>query len=524
MGGKKPSGRELEKQREEISEVISGLSIFNEIKDGVNVVNEQYEILFANKVLEDIFGLWQGRKCYEYFENNTKVCDGCPGPAVSEGKTVWREWYCSRNGRTYELIDTPLRNPDGSISKIEVLRDITGRKRAEDALRASEEKYRLVAENIPVMVYSALPDEHSTNLFTSGWVVELTGYSAQEFMDDPELFGNLIHPDDREYVWQQVEVLRREKKTLDLEYRIVVRDGSIKWIRDRTTSMVDENGETTRINGFMEDITKRKLAEDSLRESREQLQRYSKELELMVEDRTAQIRELQKQQVESEKLAATGRMAAKIAHEINNPLAGIKNSFLLVKDIVEKEHPHYAYVGRIESEIDRIAVVVRRMFDLYSPDRKEPREIAIGDVLRDVVSLLESSSRPSDISLETSVPEAPVIAFIPVGYANQILFNVVSNAIDASEPGGSVSVVLTADDGSVTITVTDRGRGIPEEIADRIFEPFFTTKDGAEMRGLGLGLSITKSMVEASGGSISFESVPSEGTVFTVKLPLKPAA
>ena len=112
-----------------------------------------------------------------------------------------------------------------------------------------------------------------------------------------------------------------------------------------------------------------------------------------------------------------------------------------------------------------------------------------------------------------------MIAFLPVGFANQILFNVVSNAIGASEPGGKVNITLTADDEWVTVKVTDRGRGIPDEITNRVFEPFFTTKDGAESRGLGLGLSITKSMVEASGGSIGFQSSPSEGTVFTVTLP-----
>ena len=420
---------------------------------------------------------------------------------------------------------TAIKSETGEFAgAVGVHRDITRRIRTEEALRESEEKYRLMAENIPVAVYSALPDERSTNLFMSGQVEKLTSYSVQEFLDDPGLFSRIIHPDDCEYVWQEIERHRREKIPLDVEYRMVTRDGTVKWIRDRATPMLDENGEISRINGFMEDITERKVAEEALRESREQLQRYSKELEVMVEDRTAQIRELQKQQVESEKLAATGRMAAKIAHEINNPLAGIKNSFLLVKDIAEKEHPHYAYVDRIENEIDRIAIIVRRMFDLYSPDRKEPREVAIEEVLADVVLLLESSCRPREIKLETRVPDDPVIAVLPLGYVNQILFNVVGNAIDASEPGGTVSVDLTTEDAVATITVTDRGCGIPDEIADRIFEPFFTTKDGTEMRGLGLGLSITKSMVEASGGSISFESPPSEGTVFTVTLPLRPAA
>ena len=170
----------------------------------------------------------------------------------------WR-WILGR-GRVIE------RGPNGEPWRmIGTDTDITDQKQVEEALRESEEKYRLISENIPVVVYSALPDEHSTNLFMSGRIEELTGYAEREFMEDPTLWGRIIHADDTERVWQAIAEHRRARAPLDVEYRIITRDGQMKWIRDKATPMLDEGGEIVRINGFMEDITQRRQAEDALR-------------------------------------------------------------------------------------------------------------------------------------------------------------------------------------------------------------------------------------------------------------------
>jgi len=147
--------------------------------------------------------------------------------------------------------------------------DITRRKQMEEALRESEEKYRLVTENVPVVVYSALPDEHSTPLLLSGRNEELTGYSAQEFKDDPGLYARTIHPDDRERVWAAIREHRRDKTPLRVEYRILTKDGAIKWVRDEATPILGPDGQVARIDGFMEDITERKRADEALHESEE---------------------------------------------------------------------------------------------------------------------------------------------------------------------------------------------------------------------------------------------------------------
>ncbi len=251
----------------------------------------------------------------------------------------------------------------------------------------------------------------------------------------------------------------------------------------------------------------------------EQVRLYSEELEELVNSRTQRIQELERQRAESEKLAATGRMAARIAHEINNPLAGIKNSFLLIKKVIPQSHRYHSFVGRIEKEIDRIARIVRQMFDLYRPDQESARKFLINETIGDVVAMLKASASQRDVLVEVEA-NASIHVTMPEGPVQQVLYNVIQNAIEASPDGRPVKIVAAVRGGLLTITVADRGSGIPEEARERIFEPFFTTKDDLARAGLGLGLSVSKSMVEAMGGTLDFKSEVDQGTVFRINLPL----
>jgi len=176
-----------------------------------------------------------------------------------------------KDGNCFPVLvySSPIMQDNKPVGLRGIVLDISHRKQAEDAIKESEEKYRLVSENIPVAVYSALPDEHSTNLFISGRMKELTGYSSEEFMNDLDLWLNLIIPEDRGNVWSSIEEHRKTKSPLNVEYRIKTKDNEIKWIGDQATPMLNENNEIERITGFMEDITIRKSAEEALRTSEE---------------------------------------------------------------------------------------------------------------------------------------------------------------------------------------------------------------------------------------------------------------
>jgi signal transduction histidine kinase len=259
--------------------------------------------------------------------------------------------------------------------------------------------------------------------------------------------------------------------------------------------------------------------EEERKQAEEQIRRHNEELEELVQARMARIQELERQQVESEKLTAAGRMAARIAHEINNPLAGIKNSFLLIKDAIHEDYPYYEYVGRIEKEIDRIAAIVRQMFDLYRPGQDVAHEFALGETLRDVVALLKSDSREREVILEVDSSDASLPVTLSEALVRQVLYNIIENAIETSPPGGVVRIAAAVAENVITLTISDQGSGIPEEVGSRIFEPFFTTKNGLTTGGLGLGLSVSKSIVESLGGSLDFEGAAGQGTVFRITLP-----
>jgi signal transduction histidine kinase len=228
----------------------------------------------------------------------------------------------------------------------------------------------------------------------------------------------------------------------------------------------------------------------------------------------------ERERMETATLAATGQIAAMVAHEINNPLAGIKNSFLLIKDAVPESHPHHAYVGRIEKEIDRISGIVRQMFSLYQPAARGPCVCGVDETVQDVVALLAAAARHDDVTLDAALGGRIAVEMKHEGALRQVLFNVVQNAVEASPPGGIVHIRAEVVGRVAAITVADEGAGIDQRIRARIFEPFFSSKTGRTTSGLGLGLSISKQLVNAAGGELHLESGGERGTVCRITLPL----
>ncbi len=225
---------------------------------------------------------------------------------------------------------------------------------------------------------------------------------------------------------------------------------------------------------------------------------------------------------ENEKLAATGRIASRVAHEINNPLAGIKNAFQLIKPAIDESHQYYPYVGRIDRELQRIADIVREMFALYRPGHQQRREIELPLLISDVVALLEPHSNEAQVQVAiTPSPSIPQTVEVPDQAVRQVLFNVLRNAIDASPQAATVTIATQTDADMLTISVTDRGSGIAAEIGENIFEPFFTTKD-AVTNHMGLGLSVSRNLMEEASGSLTFRSsVRNCETTFYLNAPLR---
>lgn len=222
---------------------------------------------------------------------------------------------------------------------------------------------------------------------------------------------------------------------------------------------------------------------------------------------------------EMEKLAATGRMAARVAHEINNPLAGIKSAFRLLSDEIPTWSENHHYVGRIEREINRIAAIVRQMFDLYRPPSDVSSQADLGLLIDDVAHLVKSQLRERNLHLTVEGLERRCVLTVDDAVLRPVFFNLIQNAIEASPDGGSVRVRVASDPDRTSLLIEDEGAGIDESIRSRVFEPFFTTKSGIETGGLGLGLSIARSAIESIGGLLDFHSPRGGGTTFRIVLP-----
>jgi two-component system NtrC family sensor kinase len=226
----------------------------------------------------------------------------------------------------------------------------------------------------------------------------------------------------------------------------------------------------------------------------------------------------QEQLVRTGKLASVGELAAGIAHEIGNPIAVIQGYLEMLSDPELPVQSRQSYLQIMEDAIQRVSTIIRDLLDFARPVAESDLSGDAVTAARTVDKLLRHQKRLRHVTLlvEADVESAPVP--IPSGRLEQVLINLLFNAADATPDGGHVRLSVVTDEEQVTVEVADDGSGISEQDQERIFDPFFTTKDPGE--GTGLGLSICHGLIESYGGTIRFESTPSEGTCFRITLPV----
>lgn len=349
-------------------------------------------------------------------------------------------------------------------------------------------------------------------LWVNPAVERITGYTIAECfaMDDYPL--PLIHPDDRETIVQVLESARKRTTGENFEFRCLHKSGETRWMSMAWQPIRDSQGVSLGFRTSVRDVTE-------LQKLREQLQLYTDHLEQLVQERSLKLRQLEQRQLDMEKLAALGQLAAGVAHEINNPLAGIRNAFELIKSSLPPDNEHYALLGLIDREFDRISGIIHQMYQLYRRGPQVPTSFPLERTVGDVVALLESVARKAEVKLVYEPADPPLIVSLPEGEVKQTLYNVIRNAIQASPRHASVEINVEPDEDMVRIAVTDHGPGIPDPIRPRIFEPFFSTKQGQSQTGMGLGLSVTRSLIDAMGGRVDVESWPGKGSCFVLTFP-----
>jgi len=343
-------------------------------------------------------------------------------------------------------------------------------------------------------------------------VERLTGYSVAEChaMEDYPLA--LVLPEDRVSIAAILAAAREGSSGNDAEFRILHRDGSTRWAAISWQPMsMPQQGHLGFRTSVRDTAERRKL--------REQLRLHAEHLQQLVQERTARIQQLERHRRKIEKLAALGQLAAGVAHEVNNPLAGLRNAFELIKADLTPQHPHFELLELIDREIERIGAIIHQMYQLYGRAPQGATEFDLAQAVRDVVELLSRVARKRGVSLHRETADGLPRVRLPEGEVKQVLYNLIQNAIQASPPGATVRIRIAADCDEIAVRVEDRGPGIPDDVLPRIFDPVFSTKTGDVHAGMGLGLSVSRSVIEALGGRIDVDSRPARGSTFTAVFP-----
>jgi two-component system NtrC family sensor kinase len=260
-----------------------------------------------------------------------------------------------------------------------------------------------------------------------------------------------------------------------------------------------------------------KMAKQLEQEKRE-LEEWGTTLERKVSERAEEMKKINAQLFRSEKLASLGKLAAGVAHEINNPLTGIlTNSSLLLEDM-EKDDPNREDVEVMVKETIRCREIVKRLLDFARQTRPQKRMASINALVDNIILLVRNQTSFRNILIEKDLAADIPDTLVDPDQIQQVFVNIILNAAEAMTKGGTLTIrsMRSSDGESIIITLADTGHGISEEVRERIFDPFYTTKE----HGTGLGLSISYGIIEQHGGSISVDSVMGKGSTFTISLPI----
>jgi hypothetical protein len=380
-----------------------------------------------------------------------------------------------------------------------------------DADDISETQFRAVAD----CTYD-WESWHGTDgrlIWVNPGVERLTGYAVADCQAMPHYPQPIILPEDRSLIAGILAAAGHGSSGNDAEFRILHRDGSTKWAAISWQPMSTPQQGHLGFRTSVRDVTER-------RKLREQLRLHAEHLEQLVQERTARIQQLERHRRQIEKLAALGQLAAGVAHEINNPLAGLRNAFELIKADLSPQHPHFELLELIDREIERVGSIIHQMYQLYGRAPQTPTELNLSQTVRDVVELLQRVARKRGVTLRRDAADALPPVRLPEGEVKQVLYNLIQNAIQASPSGETVTIRIAADQDEIEVVVEDRGPGIADDVLPRIFDPFFSTKTDESHSGMGLGLSVSRSVIEALGGRIDVSRHAPHGSTFVAVFPI----
>ena len=397
-----------------------------------------------------------------------------------------------KDGRRIDisLSVSPVRNADGRIiAASKVARDITEQKRTEQQLRHSEQRFRLMADAVPVLIWVSDVSKRCT-WFNKGWR-DFSGRPLEELLGDG--WAQDVHPEDLDRCLNVYRTHFDARQPFSMEYRLKRRDGEFRWMVDVGIPQFDVDGDFAGYVGACVDFTERQANEQALRDADRRKDEF----------------------------------LAMLAHELRNPLAPIRNSLNILR-LSHRSDPTVEQVGEMmERQVNHM---VRLVDDLLEVSRITRGKIELRKELIELAAVVRSAvetGRPlieaRRIQLALSLPPEPLtLEGDPVRLA-QVLANLLNNSAKYTDPGGQIWLSAHREGEGVMISVRDSGMGIPQDMLPRIFDLFMQVDRHADRAhgGLGIGLTLVKSLVEMHGGTVAAHSAGvGQGSEFIIRLPL----
>ncbi len=486
--------------RERSAELVESESkfraIFDNALDGIQLTDvETKRFLDGNNAFCRMLGY-----SLEELKNKT-VMDIHPKESLPH---VLEQFECLAKQKITLAENIPVKRKDGSIFYADIsaapmtfagrltvvgaFRDITERKAMEEALHLSEGRYRAVIEDQTELICRLRPDWTLT--FVNNAYCNYFGKTRDELVG--HTFEPLIVEEDREKIKNAQATLSPENPVVFYEERVMAPNGEIRWQEWSSRGIFDEKGRLVDIQGVGRDVTERRRLEEKLQKA--------------------------------QRLAGIGETATMIGHDLRNPLQVVMNRLYMARDAVNRLSGKYSEVARelgleemfteLEDQMRYMNKIVSDLQDYARQIEPQPVETDLNDLLDKTLSIIDI---PSNVKIVREVDKDAAKIMIDPHLTQRVLHNLIINGIQAMPQGGTLAVKASKTMDILQISIQDTGVGIPPENLDRLWIALQTTK----AKGVGLGLPVSKRLVEAQDGTISVESQVGKGSIFTMSIPLK---
>ena len=472
--------------------------------DAIALVDEAATVLYANPAASRMLGVpiaeivgsnvfrWVHAADVQAMRANFDQTLAKPRVPVAN---AFRARHADGTWRHIESVGVNWLDDPGIRGIIFNYRDVTGSKRAEEALREGEARYRQLTELATDIIYNC--DLEGRFTFVNPTATRLMKFSEKELLG--RHFLSLIREDYRQRTAEFYERQRSQYiRSTYFEFPAIAKDGTEIWV-GQNVQIVEEHGQAVGIQAIARDITQRLALEDQLRQA--------------------------------QKMEAIGRLAGGVAHDFNNVLTAILGSADLLSMMLEQDDPKWAEADAIRRAADRGAALTRQLLAFSRPQRSATTVVDLAAIVAGMQPMLRRLVLDK-IAIDVLTAQRPLPVRADEASVNQIVLNLIVNARDAMPGGGTATIetglVDLGDPLAPTLglmpgqyaglSVRDTGEGIAPDIRRHVFEPFFTTK--SPDKGTGLGLSIVYGIVKGLGGAIDVQSEPGEGATFTVYLPV----